>query len=103
MSSPKFAREVLDDLPTQRLQENTAKAFSKMENALFEGCVGGTPSDEGNLSFKIEHSLGKEPKGYVITEQATASSIKSSLAQSTGTFVVIKFESSPGAFKVFLY
>lgn len=96
-----FVREILDDLPTQRLQENVARQFSKGESAS-QGCIGGTQTNLGNFSYQIDHSLGKIPKEFIIVDQSVATSILAELVASTGTNVTIKFSADPGTFKVFL-
>jgi len=98
--------EQVDDLSVQRMQGNISRKFSQNEKGSgggFKGCVGGTQTPLGNNSYKVEHSLGDTPKGFVITSQATSGSIGATMQNPTGTDVTITWDSDPGAFQIFLY
>jgi len=96
-----FIREVLDNVTDLRFQENVARKFDS--SASFIGCVGETPSDQGNNTFTVKHSLGKSASGFVILTQATSGSIKATLVKSDSNTATLSFSKAPGSFTVFLY
>lgn len=98
-------REVLDLLEVSRLQENVGRKFSQMEkgNDDVSACLGGSQTNLGNNSFKVAHSLGREPKGFIIIDQGSTSSIKARMTNPNGTDATITFDSDPTSFKVSFY
>jgi len=94
-------REYLEDISTQRFQENVGKQLDKKKEAI--GCLGGTISSLGNNVFSITHSLGTAPSGFIILTQSVAGSIKATMVKSNGTIVNLSFDKSPGTFTVFLF
>ena len=97
--------EQVDDLATDRIQRNVQRKFEQdsRSDGGFNGCLGGAQENLGNNSFKVPHSLGRPPKGFVITAQATSGSLKATMANPTGTDVTITWSAAPGTFSIFLY
>lgn len=108
-----LAREILDDLPEQRFQENTARELDKQKNSgTVSGCISGDKVKIGENSWRVSHGLGVEPKGFVIIAQGTSSSLKAEMSNMTTDTVEISFTSvldgvdipaDPTSFTLFLY
>lgn len=95
-------REYLEDLSDQRFQENVARKFNQDGNTEPIGCLGGTQTSLGNNSWRVQHSLGTEPRKFVLTAQGSSSSIKVKMTNITAQTVDLVFDSDPTSFTVFL-
>lgn len=95
-------REYVEDISIQRMQENIARKFNS-QNEQFIGCMGGTQTSLGNNSWRIAHSLKREPKGFVLLTQTTAGSIFTKMINQSGTTADLVFDSNPGTFTVFFF
>lgn len=104
MANNQLPLEKVDDLGVQRMQSNISRKFNqdKKSGDGFKGCLGGTQTSLGNNSYKISHSLGDTPKGFVIISQSVSGSIKATMINPTASEVTITFDSSPGTFQIFL-
>ena len=91
-------RETLDDLSTARFQENVARKLDAKQTNI--GCLGGTVTNLGSNTFKVEHSLGKPVSSFFLLSHTTAGSIKASLVSSDGTSATIAFDHDPGTFTI---
>lgn len=100
----RLAREVLDDLPTQRLQSNIEKAFNEQRNSgITAGCISGEKVLVEENFWRVYHGLGVEPKGFMIIAQGSTSSIKAEMSNMTLDTVDIRFSTDPTSFTLFLY
>lgn len=96
-------REQLDDISTQRFQDNVATQLKKDSTQPALGSMGSNIKDLGNNTFSVDHALGTEPKGFVLLSHATAGSIKTSIVKSTANNATLSFGSAPGTFTVYFY
>ena len=99
-----LAREILEDLPTQRLQSNVEKALKEQQNTgTVQGCISGDKVKIADNTWRVYHGLGVEPKGFIIIDQGSTSSIKATMTNMTVETVEMKFDSDPTSFTLFLY
>lgn len=96
-------REYVEDPSVSRMQENIARKFNQDSGGEVSGCLGGTQTSLGNFSWRVEHGLKKEPKGFVLLSQGSSSSILAKMVNAGGTTADIVFESDPSSFTVFFY
>lgn len=109
----KFSREILDDLDSQRFQENTARKFAQQGNTgITSGCICGPAADKidlGNNIWRVKHSLGREPIGFVTIAQGTTDSVLTKMTNMNTQTVDIEFVKDsrnltlPVTFTIFLY
>lgn len=119
-----FAREIVDDLSVQRMQENVGREFDKQSNSgISSGCLSSGTTLISNGIYKVDHQLGREPIGFFLMSQVNASSLyceivenpdSNSPAEKTKT-IFLKFSdkaqassgvspsADPGVFRVFVY
>jgi len=95
-----FPREILDDISSQRFQDNVGRQLDK--KSAVHGCLGGTVTNLGSNTFKVEHSLGTPATSFFLLSHTTAGSIKSTLVSSDGTTATFSFDHDPGTFTVSL-
>ena len=100
----KLSLEILDDLDSQRFQQNVAREFSKQQNTgIIKGCISGDKVLIGEFKWRVSHRLGVEAKGFIIIEQGSTSSLVCEMTNMTTTTSEITFSGDPTSFTLFFY
>lgn len=71
-----LSREVLEDLSTERFQENVARELTKQsKEKAISGCIGSLYTKVSDGIYQVDHQLGREVSGFVITSQTSTKSL----------------------------
>lgn len=118
-----LAKEIVESLDTMRMQQNIDRKFRQQDSTgIKSGCMDSSNSVVSEGVYKINHKLGREPIGFMLVEQASASSLYCEVIENpTGqpvdslSVIFLKFTDksqenngvsppgTPGVFRVFLY
>lgn len=119
-----FAREIVDDLSVQRMQESVGREFDKQSNSgISSGCLSSATTLISNGIYKVDHRLDREPIGFQLMSQASASSFYCEIVENPDSdspvektkTLFLKFSdkslaidgisppADPGVFRVFVY
>ena len=99
-----LSREVLEDLSTERFQENVARELSRQSKSkALTGCISGEKTLIAENKWRVYHSLGIEPSGFVIIAQGSSSSILAKMENVTSENVEISFNTDPTSFTLFFF
>lgn len=89
---------------TLDLQNSVKRSIDGINNnGIVAGCVGGAALKIAENSWRVSHSLGVEPIGFIIIDQGSTSSVKAKMTEMKTTDVVVTFSEDPTSFKIFLY
>ena len=100
----RMSQEILETLEEQRFQDNVSKEFSRQnKTGITKGCISSDKVLLGENKWRVNHSLGVEPIGFIIIEQGSASSLVCEMTNMTTTTAEIKFSGDPTSFTLFFY
>lgn len=99
-----FTQEIGGGNLLDRVQSNIKRSFDQAQKGEDEvySCIGGDQESLGNYSWRVKHTLGREPKEFMIIDQGATGSIRAKMVNPTGTTVDIVFDSDPTSFKISL-
>lgn len=99
-----IAKEITDSLDTMRIQQNVDREFKKQASTgITSGCISGDKVSIGEFVWRVYHSLGREPIGFIIMEQGSTTSLKAEMSNMNLETVEIKFSADPTSFTLFFY
>lgn len=103
-NNQRMSQEILDDLSNQRFQNNVSREFDKQKNTgIVEGCISGDKVAVAPNSWRVNHSLGREPIGFILMAQGSTTSIVAKMTNMTATTADISFSEDPTSFTAFFY